>query len=41
MEDFLMPSVIYGQKCFCGFNLIFMFGKHSLYGERKIWRNGL
>ena len=30
---------IHGRKCFCGFNLIFIFGKHSLYSERKIWRN--
>ena len=32
-KDFLIPSVIHGGKCFCGFNLISIFGKHSLYSE--------
>ena len=36
LEDFLMPFVIQGLNCLCGFNFTFIFGKHSLYNERNI-----
>ena len=39
LEDFLMPFVIQGLNCLCGFNFTLIFGKHSLYNERKISRN--
>ena len=35
-EDFLMSFVIQGLNCLCGFNFTLIFGKHSLYKERKI-----
>ena len=34
-----MPFVIQGLNCLCGFNFTLIFGKHSLYKERKISRN--
>ena len=39
LEDFLMPFVIQGLNCLCGFNFTLIFGKHSLYNERNISRN--
>ena len=39
LEDFLMPFVIQGLNCLCGFNLTLIFGKHSLYKERKMSRS--
>ena len=39
LEDFLMPFVIQGLNCLCGFNFTLIFGKHSLYKERTISRN--
>ena len=41
LEDFLMPFVIQGLNCLCGFNFTLIFRKHSLYKERKISRNVL
>ena len=39
LEDFLMPFVIQGLNCLCGFNLTLIFGKHSLFKKRKNSRN--
>ena len=39
LEDFLIPFVVPRLNCLCGFNLILISGKHSLYKERKISRN--
>ena len=36
LTDFLLPFVIQGLNCLCGFNLTLIFGIHSLYKERKI-----
>ena len=33
-----MPFVIQGLNCHCSFNFTLIFGKHSLYQERKISR---